>query len=128
MSMDVLIAFFSAAGLGGIIGSAMTSLLQAWLSRKAALNERRFREKKEAYIGYLNALYRSEIEGTSEAAKHVGHWRNVCDLVASDSVRNHIDQMFATNPVNDGRPHPERPKVLANLKAAMRSDLGVEVN
>jgi hypothetical protein len=104
----------------------MTSLLQAWRSRKAVLDERRFREKKDARVGYLNAMHKSEIEGTSEAAKYVGHWRNVCDLVAPASVRRHIDQMFATNPLNDGNPHPERPEALADLKAAMRADLGVE--
>lgn len=126
--MEIIITFLSAAGLGGIIGSAVTSLLQAWLSQKAAFGERRFREKKEAYVGYLNAMHRSEIEGTSEAAKYVGHWRNVCDLVAPAPVRSHIDKMFATNPLNDGSPHPERPKTLADLKAAMRADLGVEVS
>jgi len=105
----------------------VTSLLQAWLSKKAAFGERRFREKKEAYVGYLNAMHRSEIEGTSEAAKYVGHWQNVCDLVASAPVRSHIAQMLATNPLNDGSPHPERPKAMADLKAAMRADLDIEV-
>ena len=125
--MDLIVTFLSAAGLGGIIGGAVTSLLQAWLSKKAALGERRFREKKEAYVGYLNAIHRSEIEGTAEAAKYVGHWQNVCDLVASAPVRGHIARTFATNPLNAGTPHPERPKAMADLKTAMRADLGIEV-
>lgn len=49
--MDMIITFLSAAGFGGIIGSAVKSLLQAWLSKKAAFGERSFREKKEAYVG-----------------------------------------------------------------------------
>ena len=125
--IDMIITFLSAAGFGGIMGSAVTSLLQAWLSKKAAFGERSFREKKEAYVGYLNAIHRSEIERTSEAAKYVGHWQNVCDLVASAPVRSHIAQTFATNPLNDGSPHPERPKAMADLKTAMRADLGIEV-
>jgi hypothetical protein len=125
--MDLIITFLSAAGLGGIIGGAVTSLLQAWLSKRATLGERRFREKKEAYIGYLNAIHRSEVEGTSEAAKNVGHWQILCDLVASAPVRSHIARTFATNPLNDGNPHPERPKAMADLKTAMRADLGIEI-
>lgn len=54
--MDLIITLLSAAGLGGVVGSAVTSLLQAWLSRRAVFDERRFREKKEAYTGLLDAL------------------------------------------------------------------------
>tara|TARA_R110002072_G_scaffold289730_3_gene456911 strand:+ start:486 stop:866 length:381 start_codon:yes stop_codon:yes gene_type:complete len=125
--MDMIITFISAAGLGGIIGSVVTSFFQAWLSRKAVLDERRFREKKEAYVNFLNAMYKSEIEGSPEAAKNVGHWRNICDLVATETVRNLIGQIFETNPSSDGNHHPERPVILADLKAAMRADLNIDV-
>lgn len=124
--MDTIVTFLSAAGVGGVIGGVVTSLLQAWLSKRAALAERRFQEKKEAYVGYLNAMHRSEIEGTSEAAKYVGHWQNVCDLVASAHVRSHMARAFATNPLTDGSSHPERPKAMTDLKTAMRADLGIE--
>ena len=125
--METIVPLLSAAGVGGIVGGIVTSLLQSWLSRRAVLDEREFREKKEAYVNFLQALHRSEIEGTAEAAKYVGHWQNVCDLVASPSVRSQISQMTVTNPLSDGRVHPERPQALANLKAAMRADLGIAV-
>jgi hypothetical protein len=36
--MDVFVPFLSAAGVGGIIGGIVTSFLQSWLSRRAALD------------------------------------------------------------------------------------------
>ncbi|HEY1943674.1 MAG TPA: hypothetical protein VGH40_16305 [Roseiarcus sp.] len=124
--MESIAAIFSAAGVGGVFGGVVTSLLQAWLSRRAILDERRFDEKKEAYANLLTAIHQSEVEGTVEAAKYVGHCRNMCDLVASDSVRHQIVRLFATNPLNDGTTHPERPRVLGALKHAMRRDLGFD--
>lgn len=79
--METIIAFLSAAGLGGVIGSPVTSPLQAWLSHKAVFDERRFREENEAYVNLLHAAHKSEIDGTPEAAKYVGYWKNVSDLV-----------------------------------------------
>ncbi|MCA0449899.1 MAG: hypothetical protein LCH62_09025 [Proteobacteria bacterium] len=123
--MENLSSIISAAGLGGIVGGLATSLLQSWLSRRAAFDERRFREKKDAYLNFLQALHRSEIERTSEAALNVGHCRNVCDLVASQAVRRAIEKIFETNPLSDGSSHPQRPKTQEALKSAMRADLGI---
>lgn len=122
--MEAIIPFISAVGLGGAVGSAITIMLQAWLSRRAARDDRQYRERKEAYVGLLNAIHRSEVEGTPEAAMHVGHWMNVCDLVASGEVLNETRLLLETNPQSDGSAHPERPIVLSRLKQAMRKDLG----
>lgn len=119
--------FLSIAGLGGVIGSLVTTLLQAWFSQKSAVTARNFQEKKEAYVGFLEALHRSQIERTPEAAERVGHWENRCELVAPEKVRALIDRIFETNPVK-GKPHPDRPRVIAELKSAMRSDLGVQTH
>jgi len=123
--MEAIIPFVSAVGLGGAIGSALTIVLQAWLSRRAARDDRQFRERKEAYIGLLNALHRSEVEGTPEAAKNVGHWMNVCDLVGSGPVLGQLRRLVETNPLPGGAAHHGRPAALMGLKEAMRADLGV---
>lgn len=125
--METFVPFLSAAGVGGIVGGIITSVVQSWLARRATFDERKFHEKKEAYVNFLQAIHESEIKGTAEAAKYVGHWRNVCDLVASPAVRHYIDQLFVTNPLSDGSAHPDRSQVLAALKATMRTDLGITV-
>ena len=126
--MESILPFLSAAGLGGLIGAVVTTLLSSWLTRRNALDERRFQEKKDAYVNLLKAINNSQIERTSEAAQVVGHWMNVCDLVASNSVRRWFDPFHETNPPADGGYHPDRPRVFRELKAAMRNDLGIAVN
>ena len=106
-------------------GVLITTLLQAYLSNKSALSNRNFQEKKEAYVGFLEALHRSEIERTTEASARAGHWQNRCELVAPESVTKHTSRVCDTNP-SKGIPHPARPAVIADLKRAMRADLGVQ--
>jgi hypothetical protein len=117
----------SAAGIGGIIGSLLTTLLQAWFSHRSSLSTRNFQEKKEAYVGFLEALHRSDVERTRESSMHAGHWRNRCDLVASEKVRDVMQEIFETNPDARGEPHPDRPRVIEELRQAMRKDLAVDI-
>ena len=85
--MTALLPFLSAAGVGGMIGAIATTFLQAWLSPKTALDERRFRQKKDAYVNLLLAMRRSGIDGSPEVAKLLGDWTNVIDRVGSSAVR-----------------------------------------
>ncbi|HEY8697677.1 MAG TPA: hypothetical protein VIM02_08670 [Rhizomicrobium sp.] len=103
----------------------MTTVVQAWLARKSEIANRDFQEKKEAYVGFLEALHRSEVEQTGEASKRAGHWQNRCELVGSNTVRDLIQRVIETNP-SAGKAHPDRPQVISDLKAAMRSDLGIQ--
>lgn len=115
-----VIQFFSAFGLGAIV----TALVQAWLSNRAYRLKRNFDERKECYIGSLDALHRSEVTRTPEAALLVGHWQNRIELVGSPEVITACERIRQTNP-NCGAVHPDRPKAMRNLKSAMREDLGV---
>jgi hypothetical protein len=72
-------------------------------------------------------MHRSEIEASPEAAKLVGHWTNVIDLVGSTAVRRCCPRIRATNPLSDGAPHRDRPQALADLKSAMRANLGIDI-
>lgn len=124
--MTNLLQLLSAAGLGGIIGSIVTAAVQAYFSSRSATRTRNFQEKKEAYIGFLEALHRSDVEQTRETSMHAGHWKNRCDLVASPKVRAAIERIFETNPDARGNVHPDRPAVIEEVRKAMRLDLGVE--
>src|ERR1700733_11195618 len=115
-----LLQFISAFGLGAIV----TALVQAWFSNRAYIAKRDFEEKKESYIGFLDALHRSEVKGTPEAAHEVGHWENRIALVGSPTVIDACTKIRESNPTDHGV-HPMRPSALRELKAAMRKDLGV---
>ena len=120
------IQLISAAGIGGIIGSLLTTLVQAWLANKQRLNDRAFQEKKEVYAGFLDAIYKSDIQNTEETASYLAHWKNRIELVGSNEAMRLCNRFFETNPVNN-QVHPERPQVFRDLKEAMRKDLGVHI-
>ena len=119
-----IIQLLITAGIGGIIGSLLTTLVQAMVTRNVALENRRFQEKKEAYIGFLEAFTTSEIDQTAATAIKSGHWINRCELVASPEVVALLQRIRETNP-SEGQVHPDRPKVMEALKVAMRVDLDI---
>jgi hypothetical protein len=123
--MDI-IQLFSVAGFGGVIGSLLTSFVQSWLSHKSYLANRNFQEKKEAYAGFLETGYESETQQTLESVMRWTYWMTRCKLVGSAEVIKLIERVEDTNPV-DGRMHPDRSLVFAELMKAMRKDLGVEL-
>lgn len=114
------IALLSAFGLGAVVAA----LLQSWLTHRSEILRRDFQEKKESYVGFLDALHKSEMQGTTEAAHNAGHWRNRIELVGSGAVIAACLRIQSTNPIG-GQTHPDRPSALRDLKDAMRSDLGV---
>ena|ERR1700722_2970254 len=117
-----IIQFLSAFGLGAIV----TALVQAWLSNVAYISKRNFQEKRESYIGFLDAMFQSEVEKTEKSSLNVGHWQNRIELVGSHSVINACARIKETNPIS-GAVHPERPQAMRDLKEAMRRDLGVTI-
>jgi hypothetical protein len=114
------IQFLSAFGLGAIVAA----FVQAWLSNRAYISKRNFDERKECYVGFLDALHQSEVERTEKSALNVGHWQNRIELVGSRFVVGACARIKETNPISGGV-HPERPQALHDLKEAMRKDLGV---
>lgn len=113
--MDIL-SLLTAFGLGSVV----TALIQAWLTQKSKHDERSFREKQAAYVGLLEAYRRAAIEGTDEAGKHFAYWQMRCELVAPQAVREAIRNVVETNDDRAGRE-----KADANLRVAMRIDLGI---
>ena len=119
------IQIFSAAGFGSIIGSLLTVCVQAWLSNRQLLSDRKFNEKKEAYVGFLQAAHLNEIEQTVETAINWAYWQARCQVVGSKQVSRLVQKVEETNPI-DGVIHPDRPQTLIELKEAMRDDLGID--
>jgi len=114
--MSQLIPLLTAFGLGSVV----TALVQAWLTRRSQEDERRFREKQGAYVGLLEAYHRAAVEGTDDAAKAFAYWQMRCELVAPEAVRDAIRRIVETNDDRAGRDIAH-----ADLKASMRIDLRI---
>ena len=105
--IQFILAFISAFGLGAIV--------QTYISQRADTKKRNFQEKKEAYVGFLDAMHDSEIKRCEKSAIHVGHWHNRVELVGSKPVIQACIRIRETNPINDGV-HPDRPQAMKDLK------------
>ena len=120
--MDSFLPFISAAGVGGIVGGVVTNSLQALLAKRAVLDERRFREKKEAYTGLFNAMYQVAKENTAANVKEAGYWRARVELMGTEQIRALTKRLFI---LIDGTNNPEISIVETDLLTAMRADLGI---
>jgi hypothetical protein len=111
-----LIQFISAFGLGAIV----TAIVQAWLSNRAEIWRRNFQEKKECYVGLLEAYRQAAVESTHETSTNFGYWQIRCELVAPSDVTSAIKEMIDSSAYS-----LERGVALERLQKAMRRDLGI---
>jgi len=112
-----IIEFLSVFGLGAIVAA----LIQAWLHHKSYISKQNFQEKKEAFVGLLEAYHRAAVENTDEAAKNFAYWQMRCELVSSENVRDVIQKIVDTN--NNKK---ERFIAHEELKHVLRKDLGIK--
>ncbi|WP_291729855.1 hypothetical protein [Leisingera sp. F5] len=98
----------------------MTAVVQSWLSSRTKALERSFQERKEAYIGLLEAYHRAAVNGTDESAKSFAYWQMRCEIVGPQPVRDSIEEIIASNTDRKGRSHAHE-----KLKSSIRKDLGI---
>jgi len=113
------IELISAAGIGGIVGSLLTTIIQAWLQNKQLHADRVFQEKKEAYIGLLEA-YKVATQKGYDNEKEFAYWSVRCELVASAEIIALIETMKTSDYVIQD-------KAFKGLKTALRKDLGIHI-
>ena len=116
MGLISILPLITAFGLGSIV----TVLVQSWLAQKAKREERNFQERKEAYIGLLEAYRDAAVETTERSGKEFGYWRMRCELVAPRPVRSAIDRVIETEMGTEARI-----KALEELNRVIRIDLAV---
>ena len=117
--MDI-IQLLSAAGIGGIIGSLLTTVVQSWLSYKHDVANRNFQEKKEAHIGLLEAYRKACLKSGKDEKNNFAYWAVRCDLVAPKEIRLLIEQMKTQN-------YEQQDKAFNKVRQLMRKDLDVEL-
>jgi hypothetical protein len=106
--------------IGGLgIGSFITSITTNYLAHRSATNDRWFQEKRDSYIGLLNALHDAAVHPSEEKSQAYALWQTKCNIFGSSEVSKYAQNMVDTN---DGPPG-ERNKAFEALINAMRSDL-----
>ena len=105
--------------LGGFgVGSLLTTIVNHFLAKKSEAAEKRYQEKREAYIGMTRALYDSEIEPGPKNEKMFGYYLNVAKIFGTKKV------VIAAQKVIESKPHSqERDFALNEFYEAMKTDL-----
>lgn len=109
-------ALLTAFGLGSIV----SALVQALLKRSEVTSNRRFTEKREAFIGFLEAYASLATLQTDAAAKQFAYWEIRCQIVAHKRVSIALAELKQSAPDSQ-----ERDAAHAALIEAMRRDLQV---
>ena len=115
ISLDI-VSLLAAFGLGSIA----TAIVQALLSQRLQKTQLSYNERKEDYIGLLEAYREAATNRSAKSAKSFAYWQIRCELVAPKAVRSAVQEMIDTKPGS-----PERFAAEAALKAAIRADLGI---
>jgi len=116
MDTALILPMLTAFGMGSII----TVGVQFWLNAKLERDTRSFKERREAYLGLLEAYHRAAVEGTDEAAKNFAYWQMRCEIVSPSAVRDAIAKIVETNGLGE-----ERFMAHERLKEEMRRDLKI---
>ena len=106
--------------IGGLgIGTLITALVNHIIARRAVTSDRLYAEKREAYLGLLNALHQAAVHPSNENSKHFALWQTRCELFGSDAVAAQAQRMVETN---DG-PREHRDIAFRALVEAMKADM-----
>ena len=101
------------------VGSAVTAGIQYFLATRSAAMRRSYDERKEAYIGLVEAWVNQEQEGnSSKNSLDVGHWHLRCQFVAPKGMLPILEKWAAAKPGSAARI-----EATDQLKSAMRNDL-----
>lgn len=116
MNFDSVVSLLIAFGLGSII----SVLVQAWITKLRDRKHESFQERRDAYMGLLEAYHQAAVEGTEVAAKNFAYWQMRCDLVAPQNVRQAIENIIETNDDKEARSRAHD-----RLKSELRKDLNI---
>jgi hypothetical protein len=107
--------------IGGLgIGTLLAQIVTHFMTRRASIRDRLYQEKREAYLGLLNALHNAATNPSDENSKAYALWQTRCALFGSTDVMMAAQEMVETN---DG-PSERRNAAFQKLLRAMRVDLG----
>lgn len=103
-------------GLGTLTIAIVQFFMTIYRDRKTL----RFTEKKEAYLGLLEAYHHAAVQASPKAAKEFALWQIRCELAGSTEVTESMKQIIDSNDNFEKRTIAHE-----KMKQAMKRDLGV---
>lgn len=115
--MDYTLISGIVGGLG--IGTLLNSIITNLIARSTKRTDRLYEEKRNAYLGLLDALHNAAVQPSDAASKEFALWQTRCNLFGSEEVSQYAQMIIDTN---DG-PRSERDKAFYSLLKTMKSEL-----
>lgn len=101
------------------IGAIFKTILDAVLSTKKEKAALQYKEKREAYLGLLDALHKAAVSPSDENSKAFALWQTRVSIFGSQEASNAVQGIVDTN---DG-PRESRNVHFDNLLKAIKEDL-----
>ena len=111
-----MLEYLSSFGLGAVVVTLVQTLLNLYHEKRT----RAFNEKKEAFVGLLDAYRQVAIKNTDQERKKFDYWQIRCELVSNTKIRQAIQSLKDTNPNT-----VERFEAHETLTRLLRKDLGI---
>lgn len=111
-----MLQLLSTFGLGALTVAIVQFFMTIYRDQKTL----QFKEKKEAYLGLLEAYHLAAVTPSPEASKNFALWQMRCELVGSSEVIKSIQEIIDTN-----EDYAKRSIAHEKMKVAMRKDLKV---
>lgn len=115
--MDYTLISGIVGGLG--FGTLINTAYSDWRTRAAKRTDRLYEEKRNAYLGLLDALHKAAVEPSDAASKAFALWQTRCNLFGSEEVSLYAQRIIDTN----NGPRSERNEAFNGLLKAMKTDL-----
>lgn len=79
------------------LGSILTAVVQYFFSEKSKRKTLLFQEKKEAFVGLLEAYHAAAVEPSEKASKNFAYWQIRCELICSRESKAAIEEIVNSN-------------------------------
>jgi len=115
-----VIPLLGGLGIGSVLTAIITKLLDHFINRKTAKQALLYKEKREAYLGLLDALHKAAVQPSNENSKAFALWQTRIEVFGTNEVAEAVQGIVETNEPSQRR---ERDLFFKQLIIAIRKDL-----
>lgn len=115
-----IIPLLGGLGIGSALTAIVTKLLDHFITRKTAKQTLLYKEKREAYLGLLDALHKAAIQPSNENSKAFALWQTRVEVFGTLEVAEAVQGIINTN---DPIQRQERDMYFKKLIETIRKDL-----
>lgn len=115
-----VIPLLGGLGIGSVLTAIVTKLIDHVITRKVSKQSLLYKEKRDAYLGLLDALHKAALHPNDENSKNFALWQTRVQLFGSKDAAEATQGIVETNGPQNRK---ERDAYFQKLIEAIRHDL-----